>query len=382
MSLVKAELLDTSLFEPVKEISNPNLEKEVNFSFKEIQISEVLNLLSKIGDFNFVLPKNLDKKLSITITHQKIKDALKDIAAIAKLQYQFNSNTIIFAESGIDDLEFISVSITFYKANDIMLLLNDSFFAPLKILQDPSKPSPFASLDPSQNSLILVGSKEQIDYALKFIKSIDKAPCLKIYAPRYLSVQDIRKLIRFSSHSSMISVLPYEANSVIIKAPEPSLNQILELIKSKDQASQALQLNYSVYLLKSNLDMPFQPESAGMESSKLSKLNNQDFEKFFNKSFDSNLIYTPKSKQNFYSLKSSLNSDKIDPFVAQFKLNEQELFMELDSDFAYLLLDKNFLLANREFKKLAKTSDYLLFVFNAKLEPQESQASSQPSQPN
>ena len=71
------------------------LSKNIDFNFSDVYLSEMLVLMSKIGDFNIVFPKELERKVTMQIKSQSIKDTLEDISLLYSYQYEFKNNSVV-----------------------------------------------------------------------------------------------------------------------------------------------------------------------------------------------------------------------------------------------------------------------------------------------
>lgn len=251
------ESFDKSLMSP-PETMNEDLNKRVNFSFKEIDLSEILVLLSKVGKFNVVLPEDLDRKVSIIITDQKVIEAIDDISDLTGLNYTFKGNSLVFSNTDIKGMKFVSVPIVYYNADDIVKALNDELFKQFEISQNKDSIKAYATKDPTKNSVILFGNEEHITAAKNFIKELDSNPTVKIFTPTFLSFQDVKKLTRaYFTASHRVNVKRYETKSVLIKGSDKEVEQLLVILKKHDVKPEPIDIVVEVYSYQMDMFQKF-----------------------------------------------------------------------------------------------------------------------------
>ena len=70
--------LDDSFLLP-PQVENEKLNNKVNFAFHDTELSDILLMLSKVGEFNVVMPNKYDRKITVKLSNQRIIDAIEDI---------------------------------------------------------------------------------------------------------------------------------------------------------------------------------------------------------------------------------------------------------------------------------------------------------------
>ena len=136
--------LEKSLIKIPTELEK-KLHKKVDFNFDKVQLSEMLVLLAKVGDFNIVFPKELDKEVSMQIKQQSIKDTLEDIALIYEYEYEFRNNSVVFKNKNLEQhIELIPL--TYLSAAKVLNVLKEEHYDDVEIDKDPGL-----------NNILLVG---------------------------------------------------------------------------------------------------------------------------------------------------------------------------------------------------------------------------------
>ena len=70
--------LDAEFIEPPEKLL-PALNAKVNFSFKGTKLSQVLLMLSKVGEFNIVMPNKYDKESKTSVSWLKSVMNLREV---------------------------------------------------------------------------------------------------------------------------------------------------------------------------------------------------------------------------------------------------------------------------------------------------------------
>lgn len=269
--------LDETLYHP-PQIQNQSLNKKVNFSFKDTKLSYILLLLSKVGEFNVVLPEQYERNITITLAQQRVIDAIEDICELTGLAYEFKGNTLLMTKLDVQGLSFVSIPIVHHSADKVVESLNNVLFRQLSLLQNDKLTKPHAAVDPSKNSVIIVASEDQLDIAKKYIKELDSPPTVKIFTPSYLGFLDARKLISINfSENSDLKVKRFEQNSLLLKGSSSEVNRAFELFKGYDQAPRIVKVKIKVYGILVDRTSEFTKKNNLIDYSKLQKINKAHF---------------------------------------------------------------------------------------------------------
>jgi type II secretory pathway component GspD/PulD (secretin) len=231
--------INESIFLP-PQLENKALGKTVDFSFHETKISEIFLLLSKIGDFNLVMPQEYDKKINISLHNKTLIDAIKDVTELAGLNYVFEKNTLIVSSLDISRMSFEAVPVLYMPVDDLVQKLNEVLFRQLILSQEEYAIKPYAFSIPLKNSAVIAGNEEQIQVAKSFIEAIDREPFVKIYALKFLTLSDAVKILEFELHKAGFNLLKLEENRLLISGQEREVLEAIRILESKDLASDQL----------------------------------------------------------------------------------------------------------------------------------------------
>lgn len=373
-AILNSELtsFDESLYLPAQE-RNPSLLKKVDFAFKETMLSDILLLLSKVGEFNVVLPEQYDRKMTITITKQRVVDAIEDISDLTKLSYQFKGNSLVMSKADIDGTNFISIPVLHYKAKEIAKSLNEDLFKQLEISQSPESKKAYASVDPTKNSVIVLGNEDQVEAARSFVKVLDSPPKVKIYTPSFIQLQEAKKLLKAHfDRSSTIRIKHFEQNSFLLKGDETELSRAVELLDDVDKEPEPVTMKMTVYSIAKDRLGLFKQVNSAIEYGKLQRFLAREFEakaskdifKYLEKKDKYDILLKKNQELEVLGVKLSARQSLVDK--DQFALNTFNDNIHLgDRDLAFYLLDSQKLNAYKELKKLATKgqASEILLVF-------------------
>lgn len=246
----KKDLFNIEFIRPEKE-KNSNLEKELNLSFYETQVSEILLSISKIGEFNLVYPKNLDKKISINLHKRTISEAIKDILHTAKLKSSFEDNTLKVYTEDLSKLQFYNLASNYSSSKLISKLLNEHLFKQIIISQDKKLPKPYSFVNPANNELTIAANPEQYRIAYNFIKSIDHNKDIKVIKLKHLSTIKAARIIKENFPNLQIEK---KVNQIILTGNAASNMLAEKLIEKVDLPSSIQDLYLEYFLVKEHLN--------------------------------------------------------------------------------------------------------------------------------
>jgi hypothetical protein len=345
---------------------NPDLNKKVDFSFRDTSISDILLLISKVGNFNVVLPQEFDQKISITLTKQKVIDAIDDIAKLTKLNYEFKGNSLVFSEADFKSLSYVSVPLAFYSPSEMVTALNEGLFRQFEISAAPKQKRPHATIDPSKNSVIIIGTDEQVSAAKKFIDNLDQPDKVEIYTPSFLSFIDIREILRENlTRENNLKVKREDQNSVLLKGNEKEVFSALNIIKARDLPADPIDLAVEVYKLKANVNEAFESVNNTLEAGKAIRINPNIYNldkvpnvlQYFEK-IDLKLLHLKKTDQaQVYGMQVNASRDVVSKETYNIKFSDQGEFRLGDADAIFYLMDKSQIKLNKDLKIFSTNPD-------------------------
>ena len=231
--------------------SKTKLRKKINLSFYETDVSEILVILSRIGDFNLVFPKSLDRKISINLHNTELASAIDDVLMLAQLQKTFHNNTLKVSKQDNSALSFRAVKLSNIAAEKAVLLLNQKLFKQIIISQDPSLAKPYAFINPSSHDLVIVANQSQMQIAENYIRKIDSKSNLKelrieVYKVMLSETKSELYTLQKYTKAGHLTKIPYD---LIISREYQSLSSKLKTLLSERIRIEKYPL---VYDLKAN----------------------------------------------------------------------------------------------------------------------------------
>ncbi len=370
ISYDRASLDDAFLLPP--QLQNEKLNSKVNFSFHDTELADILLMLSKIGDFNVVMPDKYNKKITVKLSNQRIIDAIEDITELTGLTYSFKNNSLLISGKDTQGQVFTSLPVLYHQASEIVTALNDSLFKQLAITQDPARSKPHASVDPTKNAVIVLGDADQVKAAKEFIATIDVPLLVKIYTPSFLDLADARKLISNNfSQSNSLKIKRYEQNSFMLTGVAEEVNLAMELLKQYDVIPRTISLvadfyavrniDLDIFLMRNNFIDYAKPYAfnANVTRGEAFKALFPHMDKIYQQKFDTNTKPAP----NILGLNIDSHTSQLDPNSYSISILGETIPAATREDQIVILFDKDQLKLYKDIKKnLSKSHAELVML--------------------
>ncbi len=338
------------------------LEKKINFNFNKTQLSEVLLLIAKIGDFNIVFAKELDREISLKIKDQSIKEVLEDIALIYDYDYEFKKNSVVFINRSIKQ-ELKLIPLKYLSAKLVLDLLNSQDHKNISI-----------SKDPGLNNLLLSGNSDEIKSVEKFIEKIDIAPKQKVFLPEHLSYKDIQRFIKYRvPDKDDIEIKRLEPNYILLSGKENIVTAVFEDLEKIDLPIKQQAFEISLYKFTEAIKESFEKLDPDYRAKKLFRAN---INKLTLQQSDLINSQTLKAKNklatNVFSYDFEFSRDILDQKISELNFNNKSLYFNNSLDYAIYFLDYEDIKNNLELKKefaLNKGEEIFICIKNIKEKP-------------
>lgn len=220
-------------------VENPEGEKVSTMidvlELKEMDIGDVLKLLSKKSGLNIISGKNVAGKVTIYLKNVDVRDALRIILESNDLAY-IEENGIIKVIPGQQfetlygykfgqDLETKIIQLKHAKAEDVVAVLNQIKSQVGKI-----------SSDAISNTLILVDRLDAMILMQEMINRMDIPVQTRIFELKYAKAEDVVKKVE-AQLSKNIGKVEYDArsNKLFITETEQKMKEIEKMIAAFDQ---------------------------------------------------------------------------------------------------------------------------------------------------
>lgn len=345
-------LKSTSAFYP-PEHENPSLYKKVNFSFQKTRLSEILKILSKVGEFNIMLPEGLDPEINITLKDKQVIDAIKDIIDAAGLKYRFSNNSLVLAEIDISEAEFEHFPVLYAKASEITGILNDELFRQFIISQPEEAFKPYAFTNPGQNTITIVGNHEQLKAAKSLIKKIDIPKHVEFFKPSYISLEDIEQLISAKMEAPVLDMLALKnERGLMIKGAKEEVKAAVKIISDYDMPKKPLNFYFEVLKVDIADDTDYKLEKLKQifPMDKIQKVSAKMAETpeftaiadYLFRHFSEVFLMYPAKERQVFDFSFSAERDILEPEKYSIKTADAELkFIEAGDIVGYLTHAKN-----------------------------------------
>lgn len=191
--------------EPVKggisiarDINVSNKNEKLSLNLRDVSIRDVLNLIAQQGNFNIILDDSVDGTLSVDINNVDLNKALEYIFTVGQLSYTKDGNTLIVAtqesaaEKHLNAKTFKTIPVLYRDASAIAGQLNKTLFS---IPRAGGNEKAIAAADPTSNSLLIMGSDEDIQMVNQALRELDIPRNRKVYQVRYNNPSTIAQIL-------------------------------------------------------------------------------------------------------------------------------------------------------------------------------------------
>lgn len=331
------------------------LSKNIDFNFSDVYLSEMLVLMSKIGDFNIVFPKELERKVTMQIKSQSIKDTLEDISLLYSYQYEFKNNSVVFKNKNLEeDIEL--VPLTYLSAAVALNLLNQASFDKVKINKDPAL-----------NNLLLIGNEDQIKSVKEFLKEIDIAPKQKIFLPEFLNYKEIQRFLKYNlDEKADINASRLEPNYILLSGKEDVVNNTFKKLEEIDKPIPDQTFILKAYILDEGLKEQVRELEPEYEIKNFFRVD-QDQINLENSSLlkSQSLTLSKELKVLSYNLGFEFSREILDTENFSLKFNNKETFINKESDYGvYFLSSKEIknMFTTKRLLDLSKNQDVIFII--------------------
>lgn len=333
------------------------LQKKVDFNFKEVDLSEILILMSKIGDFNIVFPKELDKKVSIQIKQQSIQATLEDIALLYNYEFEFKSNAVVFKNMELNK-QVALIPLTYLSAAKVLNILEEENFEDIKINKDPGL-----------NNILLVGNINTINTIKKFIKKIDVAPKQKIFLPEFLTYKQVQRLLKYNiDEKTDIEVKRIDQDYILLSGKETAVEKLYKKLEEIDKPIPDQAFSIEVYGFNSTIKDQIKRLDPKYKEKQLFRV---DIDELNLDSFgilnSKTLLLSNDTEIRIFDTDFKFSKDILDQDSVHLFFDQHETFFNRELDYMIYYMPKKALKENLMMKQsleLSKNID-LVFVIKA-----------------
>lgn len=186
-----------------------------NFNEENINVRKVLRYLARWGNTNVILDESVQGDISLALSGVTVEKAFEYVRKLANLSYTYKGDNVILVsaqntavEKGLNRTLSKFIPVRFVNARLVAGLLNNTVFQSNS--QDASQTvAQKATAEFRTNSVIIVGTENDIRMAQEFISSIDFPRESKVYQINHANALEIAQLLEASVFNDGIS--PFDA---------------------------------------------------------------------------------------------------------------------------------------------------------------------------
>jgi type II secretory pathway component GspD/PulD (secretin) len=147
-----------------------------SLSLRDASIKDVLQSLAEQGEFNLIVDKSVEGTITIDLKNVTIQKLLEYILTLSDLTYYNDGKTFIVTskqdgeKKALSKVVLKSLPINHTNALELANLMNTTIFS---FDRPGGTKSAVATADPRTNSIIVMGSQEDVDLANRAIKELD-----------------------------------------------------------------------------------------------------------------------------------------------------------------------------------------------------------------
>jgi len=198
----------------------------VSFNDDNISVRKILRELASLAQLNILLDDSVKGNLSVALNNVSVKEALDYIKNLAGLQYTKKGNNILLVttkssakEKGLTKVSSKIIPIKYVNSKFVATLLNNTIFLPptdglagqAAVAAVPTEGVKKATAEFRTNSVILVGTNDDIQLAEELIGKIDLPREVKTFEIHHASAVEVAQLLQASVFNDGVS--PFNADS-------------------------------------------------------------------------------------------------------------------------------------------------------------------------
>lgn len=221
--MLKAQAANNPLFTSKIDLAAPvsfqdSGNKIYNFDEEEISLRKLLRILGQYGNINIILDKAITGNVSVSFNDVTVQEALEYVRSLAGLYYVNKGDNIILVttkeaakEKGLTKSISKIIPIKYVNAKLIAALLNNTVFSSQVNGAQTSDTSKKATAEFRTNSIILVGTDNDIRLAEDLIDKVDIPRESRTFKINHASVVEVAQLLQATVFND--GVAPFDASS-------------------------------------------------------------------------------------------------------------------------------------------------------------------------
>ena len=173
----------------------------VNLSLRDADIKQVLRMFADQAGLNIIFASDVSGSVTMDLVDVTLQKALSLVVSMYKLKYGIQGGTMIVANADDDSVDYgagskdiILVPVKYVSAASIADFLNKNIFTEKGISSGVSS-KPVVTVNPANNELIIMGTREDALMAQKIIEQFDKKPAITNFKVNHVTPAEMAGLI-------------------------------------------------------------------------------------------------------------------------------------------------------------------------------------------
>ena len=181
-----------------------NANSMVNLSLRDADIKQVLRMFADQAGMNVIFAPSVSGTVTMDLVNVTLLKALNLVTSTQKIKYNIKANTLIFSGSGegadddieiqADNKDMILIPVKYVSAASIAEFLNKNIFSKNGINPGVSK-KPVVTVNPANNELIIMGTRDDAVLAQKIVEQFDKKPPITNFKVNHVTPAEMAGLI-------------------------------------------------------------------------------------------------------------------------------------------------------------------------------------------
>jgi type II secretory pathway component GspD/PulD (secretin) len=180
------------------DVSFTSKQSPVTLSLRDSDVSQVLRMFADKAGYNIIFfTDDINDKVTMDLVNVPLNSAFSMVMEKAKLTYAIKDNTLIIAKAGDDSFKMTQQEISllpvrYVSASAIAEFLNKNIYSKASL---GSAGKDIAVTNPATNSIMIFGSKQDVQIAKKIISEFDKKPTYSTFKVNHTTPEEMAGMI-------------------------------------------------------------------------------------------------------------------------------------------------------------------------------------------
>ena len=179
----------------------PNADSIVNLSLRDADLQQVLRMFADQAGMNIIFAPDISGSVTMDLVNVTLLKALSLVASTQKIKYTIQGNIMIITNAEDDEIDvgagskdLILIPVKYVSAASIADFLNKNIFNKNSISPGASN-KPVVTVNPANNELIIMGTRNDAILAQKIIDQFDKKPLITNFKVNHVTPAEMAGLI-------------------------------------------------------------------------------------------------------------------------------------------------------------------------------------------